>query len=268
MRRVLWGYLLRDLRHEMSYKLAFAMQLVGLLPMLFMFLMLARFFGTAVTGPLRAYGGAYFPFVLIGVSVQAYLSQSLSLFSSRFREAQLTGTLEAEMVTASPLAARLAGMALYPFIVSLFQVFVALGAGSLMGGVSYHWARLPLVLLLLLLSAGAFACLGILAASYIIVFKRGDPVSWIVRIASWMLGGVYFPVAVLPTWMRALADLVPMTHCLEGMRRLLLGAEGPASVIRPMAFLSAWVIVGLPLAYLLFRASLAWSRRRGNLGQY
>lgn len=265
---VLWAFLMRDLRHEMSYKLSFAMQVVGILPLLLLFLLLSRFFGNAVAGQLQAYGGRYFPFVLIGLAVQSYLSQGLGTFSNRLREAQVSGTLEAELATPAPLALHLAGLALYPFAVSTFQVFLVLGMGSLLGGARFHWHRLPLVFLVLLVSAGAFTCLGILSASYIVAFKRGDPVGFLVRTASWMLGGVYFPIAVLPPWLQHLAGLVPMTPCLEALRRLLLGDQGLAGILQPLALLAPWVVLGLPLGYLLFRTAVGWAKRNGSLGQY
>jgi ABC-2 type transport system permease protein len=268
MIRILWGFLRRDLQQEMSYKLSFAMQVLGILPMLVLFILLSRFFGNAVAGQLAAYGGRYFPFVLIGLAVQTYLSQALSAFSGRLREAQLTGTFEAELATTAPLPLHLAGMALYPFALGTFHVFIILATGSLMGGVHFHWNRLPQVALVLLVSAGAFACLGVLSISYIVVFKRGDPVGFLVRICSWMLGGVYFPAAVLPVWLRRLADGVPMTHCLEALRCLLLRNEGMGGILRPLAFLALWALLGLPLAYGCFRAAVGWARRKGSLGQY
>jgi ABC-2 type transport system permease protein len=268
MIRTLWGILRRDLQLEFSYKLSFAMQVAGTVPMLLLFILLARFFGGAVSGKLAAYGGQYFPFVLVGLAVQTYLSQALGTFSMRLREAQLTGTFEAELVTAAPLPVHLAGMTLYPFALSTFHVILILGLGALMGGVHLHWARLPQVLVVLLFSSAAFAVLGVLSASYIIVFKRGDPVTILVRVLSWMLGGVYYPLSVLPPWLRHVADLVPMTPCLEGLRRLLLEGQGAASLVRPMAFLAPWILLGLPASFLLFRAALGRARARGTLGQY
>lgn len=268
MIRVLWGYLRRDLQQEMSYKLSFAMQLVGILPMLVLFILLSRFFGGAVAGQLAAYGGRYFPFVLIGLAVQTYLSQGLSTFSERLRDSQLTGTLEAQLVTPAPLPLHLAGMALYPFALCTVHVLIILAVGSLLGGVRFHWEQLPWVLLVLLVSGGAFACLGILSASYIVVFKRGDPVGFLVRLASWMLGGVYYPASVLPGWLRRVADAVPMTHCLEALRAILLRGEGGAGAARPVLYLIGWVLVGLPLSYLLFWAAVRLARSKGNLGLY
>jgi len=91
---VLWAFLWRDLLSEVSYKLSFLLQLLGIFPVVIMFFFLSRLVGNTISGPLAPYGGSYFPFVLIGISVQNYLTMSLSTFSSRLRESQLSGTLE------------------------------------------------------------------------------------------------------------------------------------------------------------------------------
>jgi ABC-2 type transport system permease protein len=40
--------------------------------------------------------------------------------------------------------------------------------------------------------------LGIISAAFIMRFKKGNPVTWMVATASELLGGVYFPIDVLP----------------------------------------------------------------------
>ena len=56
----------------------------------------------------------------------------------------------------------------------------------------------------------------------VLAFKRADPSSWLVQGLSYLLGGVYYPVAVLPEWGQTLANILPITHALEAMRKLLL----------------------------------------------
>ena len=268
MMHILWAFLRRDLQHEASYKLAFAMQVLSTLPVMLMFLLLSRFFGQLVPSQLQAYGGQYFPFVLIGIAVQNYLLLAMSAFSGRLREAQLTGTFEAELVTPVPLPLYLAGSSLFAFALKTVHIFIYLLLGSLLGGVHLQWARLPLVLLVLLLSAGAFSCLGILSASYIVLFKKGDPVGSVFMVMSWLLGGVYFPVAMLPGWLHGIAPILPMTQCLEALRLLLLGNQGLAQIARPLAILAAWVVLGVPACYACFAWAVAWARKKGTLGQY
>ncbi len=268
MMRILWAFLKRDLRHEASYKLAFAMQVASNVPIILLFLFLARLFGGLVPGQLRAYGGSYFPFVLVGIAVQNYLTLAMSNVSGRLREAQLTGTLEAELSTPVPVPLYLLGTSLFAFLIKLVNFFLYLLIGCLLGGIHLDLTRFPLVLATLLLSAGAFSCLGILAGSCIIVFKKGDPVGTGLMMLSWFLGGVYFPVTMLPGFLQRLSVCLPTTQCVEALRLLLLGSQGFAAVARPLAILGLWVVVGLPICYGIFRAAVDYARRRGSLGQY
>jgi ABC-2 type transport system permease protein len=76
--------------------------------------------------------------------------------------------------------------------------------------------------LLLIVALIVFSGLGILSASFIIILKRGSPISWLFGWLSWLLGGVLYPVAVLPDWLRQISVLLPITYAIEGMRAALL----------------------------------------------
>ena len=106
---LIWAFLQRDIYREISYRLSFLLQLIGIFPAVLMFHFLSRLVDSGLAGPLDGYGGAYFPFVLIGIAVQNYLTQSLSAFSSSLREAQLSGTDRSRVEYAdqpAPLACR------------------------------------------------------------------------------------------------------------------------------------------------------------------
>ncbi len=265
--RLLGAFLLRDLRHEWSYKLSFLMQLVGTLHVLLIFFLLARLFGETTPAKLLAYGGRYFPFVLTGVAVQQYLLLSLNTYSGQLREAQLTGTFEVVLASPVPLPAYLAGTALFAFLLNTFHVLVYLGVGRCLG-LSFALAQLPLVLVVLVLSAAAFASIGILSASYIVVYKRGNPLAWIFTLSSSLLAGVYYPVSILPGWVQQVAQLLPMTHCLEALRGLLLKNGGVREIAPALAGLGLWALIGLPCSYLCFAWAVRTGREKGTLGHY
>lgn len=265
--RLLGAFLLRDLRHEWSYKLSFLMQLVGTLHVLLIFFLLARLFGDATPARLLSYGGKYFPFVLMGVAVQQYLLLSLNTYSGQLREAQLTGTFEVVLASPVPLPAYLAGTSLFAFLLNTFHVFVYLGAGWFLG-VTFPLSQLPLVLLVLVLSAAAFSTFGILSASYIVLYKRGNPLAWIFTLSSSLLGGVYYPVSILPDWVQHVSRLLPMTHCLEALRGLLLMNAGFREIAPALLGLGLWALIGLPISYACFAVAIRKGREKGTLGFY
>ncbi|MEW6442402.1 MAG: ABC transporter permease [bacterium] len=266
--RALWAFARRDILNETSYRLSFFLQLLGILPATLMFFFLSRLVGDALSGPLDAYGGSYFPFVLVGIAVDRYLAVSLTSFSRSLRESQLTGTLEAVLATPVSVSALLAGSSLYAFGFNSLRVLLYLGVGSALFGVALHWARLPWILLVLALTAAAFSSLGILAASFTIFFKRGDPLNWTFSIASWLLGGVYYPLSVLPDGLQQAAQIIPLTHSLEALRRILLGGAELSRIGPQLLALSVWSAVGIPLSVLCFRFALRRARANGTLGHY
>src|SRR5690349_22145003 len=104
----------------------------------------------------------------------------------------------------------------------------------------------------------AFSGLGILSASYLLIFKRGNPAKWLFLGISSVAGGMLFPVSVLPGWLQPVAHLNPVTYGLEAMRSALLGGAGVAALGRPLGILLLFAVVLLPLSM----AAFAWSLRR------
>ena len=265
---ILWAFLRRDIINEISYKLSFFLQLLGIFPVVLMFFFLSRLVGSTISGPLQPYGGNYFPFVLIGIAVQNYLTLSLSGFSGSLRESQLSGTLEAVMATPVRLPSFLMGSTAYSFVLNALRIFIYLAVGSLLFDVHFNWARLPAAFGIICLTIAAFSSLGIFSASFIMVFKRGDPVNWGFSVISWLLGGVYYPVSILPLWLQKVASIIPMTHSLEALRLILLTEEGFGCLWDNVLILGLWGAIGLPVSLFCFRYTLNRAKMQGALGHY
>jgi hypothetical protein len=99
---------------------------------------------------------------------------------------------------------------------------------------------------------------GIISASYTILFKRGNPAKWLVLGISGLVGGMMYPVSVLPGPLRFLARLIPVTYSLEGMRAALLGGAGWRELWPSIVALLLFAAILIPLSFLVF----AWALRR------
>lgn len=266
--KVLLAFLWRDILNEISYRLSFFLQLLGIFPVVLMFFFLSRLVGSTISGPLQPYGGNYFPFVLIGIAVQNYLTVSLSRFSGNLRESQLSGTLEAVLVTPVRLPSFLMGSTAYSFVLNALRIFIYLAVGSLLFHVHFNWARLPVALGVIGLTIAAFSSLGIFSAAFIMLFKRGDPINWGFNVVSWLLGGVYYPVNILPSWLQKVAYIIPMTHSLEALRLILLTEHRLSMLWDHLLVLGLWGAIGLPVSLFCFRYALNRARMQGTLGHY
>jgi ABC-2 type transport system permease protein len=111
----------------------------------------------------------------------------------------------------------------------------------------------------------SFSGLGILSASYLLLFKRGNPAKWLL-IGLWgIAGGMLFPVSILPDWLQVVAKLNPMTHALNAMRAALLGNAGLAELRPSIGLLLLFAAVLLPVSMLVFYWTLERTKSSGTL---
>src|SRR3990167_8228999 len=95
-----WVFFKRDLLSDLSYKLSFAFQIANIFLTLAAFYFLSKLLGE---GTLRNY--APFPFLLLGMAVNGYMTTSLYCFAQGIRGNQQVGTLKAVFSTPiSPLS--------------------------------------------------------------------------------------------------------------------------------------------------------------------
>ncbi len=110
--------------------------------------------------------------------------------------------------------------------------------------------------------------LGIIAASFVMVLKRGDPVNWGISTLTAFFGGVYYPIQLLPSSLVWISYLLPITYSLDAMRKALLENATWAELIPDLLALVAFSVVLIPLSLLAFRYSVHRAKVEGSLTQY
>jgi len=130
------------------------------------------------------------------------------------------------------------------------------------------YGNLPALAAVFLLSAASFAALGILSSCFILLFKRGNPAAWVLNNFEGLLGGVYFPAAVLPFWLQWLSKLLPVTYAIRAMELALHKGAGFTELKTELLTLLVFTIALIPLSLAAFKFSLHKARKAGTLGQY
>jgi ABC-2 type transport system permease protein len=122
--------------------------------------------------------------------------------------------------------------------------------------------------LILILAVIVFSGIGILSASFVMVFKRGSPIAWLFGGLSWLLGGVLYPVTILPEWLQQVSRLLPITYAIEGMRAALLRAAPWPELWSSLGALLLFAFALIPLSLLSFQYATRHARIAGTLAQY
>jgi ABC-2 type transport system permease protein len=266
--RIWAAFLRRDMLNLASYRFSFLMGLASLLFYLTIFFFVGRIFSGLGSAYLGRYGGEYFPFVVVGLAMQSLVGVGLGGFSQVIAHEQYLGTLEPLLGRRGGAFRVLAAASLSRYLVSSARLLAYLVIAAAFFGASFRLAGAPLFVGVTALTVAAYFGLGMLSASFLLVFKQGNPVNLFFGQLPALLSGVFFPVEVLPAWLRTVAGFIPLTYALDVARRALLGEGEVAAVGKPMVILGAFAVVSLVVGGLIFRRALARAKRDGSLSQY
>jgi ABC-2 type transport system permease protein len=191
-----------------------------------------------------------------------------STLDASLQEARQNGTLENLLATQTSLSVILAGSSLYPFALMSLRTTIYIGWGAVLFGFPLQGANWLGALLVLGASVLAFSGLGILSASYLLIFKRGNPVNWAILGLSTVVGGMMYPISVLPVWLQYVARLIPVTYSLEGMRAAILGHASTRELLPPIAILLLFAALLLPISFAIFSWALRRTKITGTLTHF
>ena len=145
-------------------------------------------------------------------------------------------------------------------------IYIALGV--FLFKINFANVNILSALVILFLTIISFSGLGILSASFIMVFKRGNPVGWIINSLEGLIGGVYFPITVMPGWLQFLAKFLPISYAIRAAELAVYQGYAVSRLTKEIGFLLLFSLFLLPLSFASFKVALKKARRQGSLAQY
>jgi ABC-2 type transport system permease protein len=267
MRKAL-ALLKKDFLMETSYRFAFFFNIFGVLISLLTYFFIDRLFGNSVTKGLEEFGVNYFAYVLVSMAFFGYVGVGLGSFSERIRNEQMQGTLEAVLLTPTRISTILVSMALWNLILATIDMLVYICLAVFVFKISFSGMNTLSTILIFILTVLSFSAMGIISASFIMVFKRGNPFGWVVGSLEGLIGGVYFPISILPGWLQFLAQFFPITHAIRAIQLAVYKGYSPIQLSKEIVILLLFTVALLPFSLWAFKYSLRIARRDGTLGQY
>lgn len=251
---------LTALRHRRSF---------GSLALMLVFEILGLYFLSHAIGPqFRPEGGEYFPFLVVGVAALNFLFAGIGGFISAIQDSQVGGTIEFLMNTATSPFTVVMLSAVSSFLARILQMTLYLVIGFLMVPLPTSHPNYFGCVLVLALSIACAASFGVLAAAVQVWNQRGGALVWLATSVAWLLSGTMFPVVALPASLRSIADCLPFTQSLNGLRLALLQGTGMRPLWTPILSLLAFSVVLFPLSSWAFSLAIRNARRRGTLSFY
>lgn len=253
----------RDLHVYLSYRTRMVSQLMTAVFSLTLFFYVSRL--VHVDGFNSPH--AYFGFVVVGI---ALISVMYSCFSipELIRQELVAGTFDRLLLSPFGAVRSVMAMTLFPLLFSFAMATVTLGLACLLFGLALHWSTVPLSVPVMCLVLFAFLPFGLLLAALTILIKQGSVgTSWLIAAIS-IVGGLYFPVSLLPSWLQSATKLQPFTPATELLRHLLVNSPLSGSATGLLLRLLLFAGVLLPISLLVLSGAIGIGQRRGTIIEY
>lgn len=141
---------------------------------------------------------------------------------------------------------------LHRYLVIIVQTIILLAVGifafniRIGGNYFYFW-------LVLTFGAICFLSIGFALASLIKSTRSATPICMIVFFLMLFLGGIFFPVSIMPNFLVIFSKILPSTHLSDALRIIIIEGKGLGSAWSQLAVMGGWVITSLIVSIRFFR---------------
>jgi ABC-2 type transport system permease protein len=264
------AFVVRDFQLAVSYRLEFFMRILSILFVTTTLYFISRIFAGSFATPYEQWRDPFLAWIT-ALPFLNYFMVGFSSLANAIRSEQAQGTLEGVLMTPIGVPTLVVASSAWDFVQASFHSFLYLFFGWALFGVEYKGSFM-LAVLILLLTTLVLASIGILSASFAMVFKRGDPLGMIIGTGSAFFSGVFFPAQLISetagSWLGFVSRLIPTTHGIDGIRRVLIQGQTLADVRGPLLTLLVYLAVLLPFSLWVFARSVRRAKREGSLIQY
>ncbi len=250
-----------------SYRLNMVFSVLALLVTVVPFYFVADALQPLMADAIRNEGQQYFGFLVVGTVAFSFLSAAVTALPGAVGSGIRSGTLEALLATPARLPAIFGGLIGYNIVWTTLRAALLIGFGLLLG-VRIDWGNILLASGIVGMIVLAYLPVGLAAAALVLAFRTTGPLPQGVLIASGMLGGVYYPTHVIPSWIERISDVIPLTYGLRALRRALLDGAGVADVATDLGILAGFILLLSSASIAIFLVALRHARRTGTLAQY
>jgi ABC-2 type transport system permease protein len=205
-------------------------------------------------------------YLLVGTLVWRYLSIIFIWITELISIERWEGTIEYTLMAPIHRTTHMAGQTVFAITYSILFTSVILLITTIVFDLDLSSANLVGGAVMLLTGSFSFVGVSVMASSLPLLFpERGAQMTHVFIAILLLVSGVYYPVSVLPDFLRKASVFSPATYILDGARQALL--EGVPTLelwpsIWPVLIMGAVLI---PLGLWVFRQAELYAKRAGKL---
>ena len=209
----------------------------------------------------------YVGYIAVGTMIWMWQNIVLWAVGYSLRNEQLRGTLESNWLSPTWRFSYLLGSSI-PQLVSMLMLMLVSGLEYAFLFRVHFSGSLWLTLLVILAAIPSVYGIGFAFASLVITLKEANAFVFLVRGIVMIFCGITYPLAILPGWMQSVAEWLPQTYIIHGVRIAALSTAGFSAITFDLKMLVLFGIFWLAVGYFLFNMMERRARQTGAIGQY
>ncbi|MCX7641068.1 MAG: ABC transporter permease [Elusimicrobiales bacterium] len=255
-------FIKKNIKIELCYKFSLIAQIFSLTVSLLIFFLIDKYFQTYISNSIPQ-DITYFQYIFVSFLILNYSSGN-SVLIQHINFDINSGVFEF-IVNSKNIYHYMLSLWLYSFAISTLEAILYLLFIYFTGLMKLNILFLDFFILIFI-SSIVFSSIHFIGASFIILFKRGNIISFFVGTVESLLCGVYVPIEILGK-ISTISSLFPMTHSISAAQKIVNLKKSIFS-LSEMYILIIFCSILTPLSIYLFKKSIELSRKIGNLSQY
>lgn len=198
------------------------------------------------------YGIRAIDYTLPGIMVMALMVTGIMATASGFAEDREKGLYRRLALTPLKRQTLMAGQILHRYFVIIVQILLLLAMGMLAFKIringNYFWFWLVMTF-----GALCFLSIGFALTVLIRSARSATPICMTVYFLLMFLGGLFFPINIMPDFLKTIANALPATNLNDAMRMIMLQGAAISDVWKELLIVGGWTIGCLVVAIKFFR---------------
>jgi ABC-2 type transport system permease protein len=267
MLRKVYVFIKRDFLMMFTYKFAMVFNYAQMIMNLFLFVLFARMFGERMLNMLADYGGDYIQYILVGSIGWGYIWSAMGAASGSIQQEMVRGTFEPIFLTPTSPFVIVIAYTIFGMFMGTISMIIHLVLGIAVFNVQLT-GDITLAIVLMGLSVLMMVGFGLMVAGLNVFLKQVGSFVSVIQGVALFLCGVYFPLEVLPEFIRPISKALPMYYSITGLRLALSDQASLETVMEYFWILLVLAVIAMVVGTFLFKKGLNRARKEGTLAYY
>ena len=204
--------------------------------------------------------------LLIGAVIWSYLGLVFEFMTETVAWERWEGTIEYTFMAPLRRSVHLFGVGAFAVLYGIFRSAILFVVVASLFGLHMPHADFFAAAVVLAIASASFMGIGTMTSVLPLISpEKGAQLGFIAQGTLLVISGIYYPVSVLPVWMRWLSVISPATYTLRGIRHAVLDGSSVTALWGDIWPLIVIGIVAFPLGVWIFKRGEIYAKKHGKL---